>query len=150
MWGVQAAVDVNFTKCLYALARLNWQRGREELDDGSISPSRHAAPMFGRLTVGYKHERFIIEAYSTFQAECGAADMPMEEKDKKEIYALDNNGNAYSPSWYTLNLRASFNVSKSLSLNTTLENIADKRYRPYSSGISAPGRNVTMSITYNL
>lgn len=150
VWGVQAAVDVNFTKRLYALARLNWQRGREELDDGSTSPSRHAAPMFGRLAVGYRHERFIVEAYSAFQAECSAADMPMEEKDKKEIYALDNNGNAYSPSWYTLNLRASFYVSKSLSLNTTLENIADKRYRPYSCGISAPGRNVTMSITYNL
>lgn len=30
-----------------------------------------------------------------------------------------------------------------------VQTIADKRYRPYSSGISAPGRNFTISATYS-
>ena len=76
--------------------------------------------------------------------------MPEEEKEKTEIYALDADGNAYSPAWITLNLRVSYKVLKGLSLNATLENITDLRYRPYSCGISAPGRNVTMSLTYSL
>ncbi|MBQ8256389.1 MAG: hypothetical protein IJY98_00520 [Bacteroidaceae bacterium] len=29
---------------------------------------------------------------------------------------------------------------------TTVENIGDRRYRPYSCGISAPGRNFTLSL----
>jgi DNA mismatch repair protein MutS2 len=65
-----------------------------------------------------------------------------------KIYALDTDGNAYSPAWLTLNMRASYRFAKGLSLNATLENITDRRYRPYSCGISAPGRNVTMSLSY--
>jgi hemoglobin/transferrin/lactoferrin receptor protein len=120
------------------------------MDNGDVSPSRHVAPLFGRVAVGFRNERLTIEAYAAFQAECVAADMPVEERDKKEIYALDADGNAYSPAWFTLNLRASLQLERGLMLNATLENIADRRYRPYSCGISAPGRNITMSLTYSL
>ena len=149
VWGVQAAVDANFAKWFYADACVSWQRGFEEMDNGEVSPSRHAAPMFGRVAVGFRNERLTIEAFAAFQAECAAADMPVEEREKTEIYALDADGNAYSPAWFTLNLRASLQLARGLSLNATLENIADKRYRPYSCGISAPGRNFTMSLTYS-
>lgn len=103
-------------------------------------------------SVATKHLKFdpyFVEAYAAFQAECAAADMPVEEREKRDVYALDADGNAYSPAWFTINLRASLQVARGLSLNATLENIADKRYRPYSCGISAPGRNVTMSLTYD-
>ena len=150
VWGVQAAVDARFAKWFYANARVSWQRGFEETDDGKVSSSRHAAPLFGRVAVGFECERVILEAFAAFQAECAAADMPLEERDKKEIYALDANGNAYSPAWFTLNLRASLLLARGFSLNATLENIADRRYRPYSCGISAPGGNITMSLTYSL
>ena len=149
VWGVQAAVDANF-KWFYADARVSWQRGFEEMDNGDVSPSRHVAPLFGRVAVGFRNERLTVEAYAAFQAECAAADMPVEERDKKEIYALDADGNAYSPAWFTLNLRASLQLERGLMLNATIENIADRRYRPYSCGISTPGRNVTMSLTYSL
>ncbi len=148
VWGVQAAVDANFAKWFYGKARVSWQRGFEEMDNGDVSPSRHAAPLFGRVAVGFRNERLNIEAFAAFQAECAAADMPVEEREKTEIYALDADGNAYSPAWFTLNLRASLQLARGFSLNATLENIADRRYRPYSSGISAPGRNVTMSLSY--
>lgn len=150
VWGVQAALDARFTKWLYASARVNWQRGREELDNGEKSPSRHAAPLFGRAAIGYKCDRLTVEAFTTFQAECSADDMPEEEKEKTEFYALDKEGNAYSPGWITLNLRASYRFAKGLSVNATLENLTDRRYRPYSCGISAPGRNMTVSVTYAL
>ena len=147
---MQAAVETRFAKWFYANARVNWQRGREELDNGDESPSRHAAPLFGRAAVGYKCDRLTVEAFTAFQAECSADDMPEEEKEKTEFYALDNDGNAYSPAWLTLNVRASYRFAGGLSLNATFENLTDRRYRPYSCGISAPGRNMTVSVTYNL
>lgn len=150
VWGVQAALDARFAEWLYASARVNWQRGREELDNGEKSPSRHAAPLFGRAAIGYKCDRLTVEAFTAFQAECSADDMPEEEKGKTEFYALDKEGNAYSPGWITLNLRASYRFAKGLSVNATLENLTDRRYRPYSCGISAPGRNMTVSVTYAL
>ncbi len=150
VWGAQANVDARFAKWFYAEVRVNWQRGREELDNGEKSPSRHAAPLFGRAAIGYKYDRLTVEAFTAFQAECSADDMPEEEKGKTEFYALDKEGNAYSPGWITLNLRASYRFAKGLSVNATFENITDRRYRPYSCGISAPGRNMTVSVTYAL
>ncbi len=150
VWGVQLALNSRFARCFYATARASWQRGFEELDNGDTSPSRHVAPLFGRVATGYDDGRLTMETFVQFQAECSADDMPEEEKEKKEIYALDAAGNAYSPAWATINLRVGYKVLPSLRLNATLENIADSRYRPYSSGISAPGRNFTISLTYNL
>ncbi|MBE6305797.1 MAG: TonB-dependent receptor [Bacteroidales bacterium] len=150
VWGIQGAFKTNFSKWFYAEANLNWQRGFEELDSGDISPSRHVAPLFGRAAVGFEHNKLKVELFTVFQAECAAKDMPEEEKDKTEIYALDENGNAYAPAWCTLNLQASYSLIKNLILSATVENIADRRYRPYSCGISAPGRNLTLSLTYSL
>lgn len=150
VWGVQGTLDAKFAKHFYALVRVSWQRGREELDNGETSPSRHAAPLFGKVAFGFDNGRFCAEAFTQFQAECSAEDMPEEEKEKTEFYALDAAGNVYSPAWVTFNLRASYKLTKGLSLNATFENITDRRYRPYSCGISAPGRNVTISVTYTL
>lgn len=147
--GVQASLNIRLMKHFYASANINWQRGREELDDGSKSPSRHAAPLFGRAVFGYNKGKFCVEAFTSFQAECAAEDMPQEEREKTEFYALDANGNVYSPAWMTVNLRASYKFANGFYANATLENIANRRYRPYSCGISAPGRNFTVSLNYD-
>lgn len=149
VWGIQLALDSRFARYFYANAHLNWQRGFEELDNGEVSPSRHVAPLYGRAALGFDNSRLCVETYTAFQGKCSAASMPEEEKEKTEIYALDAYGKAYSPAWITLNLRVSYKVIKGLLLNATFENITDVRYRPYSCGISAPGRNVTVSMTYN-
>lgn len=149
IWGIQLAVDARFARWFYADAHVNYQYGREELDNGDKSPSRHAAPLFGRVALGYSDDNLCVEAFTAFQAECKAEDMPSEEKEKTEFYAIDVNGNAYSPAWITLNIRASYKIMQNMMLGATLENIADRRYRPYSCGISAPGRNMTLSMTYN-
>ena len=109
-----------------------------------------AAPLFGKAAFGFDNGWFCAEAFIQFQAECSAGDMPEEEKEKTEFYALDAAGNAYSPAWITFNLRASYRFAKGLLLNATFENIADRRYRSYSCGISAPGWNATISVTYTL
>ena len=46
------------------------------------------------------------------------------------------------PAWFTLNVKGSYNLNKSLTLQAGVENILDTQYRVFSSGINAPGRNV--------
>ncbi|MFT6745027.1 MAG: hemoglobin/transferrin/lactoferrin receptor protein, partial [Bacteroidia bacterium] len=58
------------------------------------------------------------------------------------LYAKDENGLPYSPAWFTLNARSSVTLSEKFTLNLGIENILNKRYRPYGSGISAAGRNI--------
>ena len=65
------------------------------------------------------------------------------------MYALNKIGQPYSPAWWTLNLKGSFQINQYLTLNAGVDNILDVRYRPYSSGIVAPGRDFMVALRAN-
>jgi len=65
------------------------------------------------------------------------------------MITVNKNGNPWSPGWYTINFKALYQVTDNLSVSGGLENITDQRYRPYSSGIVAPGRNVVIAFRAN-
>ncbi len=146
VYGLQTGLEVKLPKGFQFSTDLNFQKGEEELDNGSISPSRHAAPFFGSSRITYASQKLNIQGYLLFQGERSHKDMPEGEKGKDEIYALDANGNTYAPSWYTLNLKVMYQISQKLSISAGVENITDQRYRPYSSGISGAGRNFVASL----
>lgn len=146
VYGLQAGIEIKLAKGFGLSSDLNYQKGEEELDDGSTSPSRHAAPLFGVSQLTYRSGKLNLQLYSTYQAEKKYEDLPVDEQGKDEIYAKDSNGNNYSPAWYTINLKAMYQLTSAFSINAGIENITDQRYRPYSSGISAPGRNFILSI----
>jgi hemoglobin/transferrin/lactoferrin receptor protein len=145
VYGVQAGVEIKIFRGLSFYSRVNFQRGEEELEDGTVSPSRHAAPMYGVSRLAFSHKQFRIELNSFYSAAVNNDRMPFEELGKPEIYARDANGNLHTPAWYTLNLRAMYNFYNVATLTVGLENITNRRYRPYSSGISAPGINFVVS-----
>jgi hemoglobin/transferrin/lactoferrin receptor protein len=116
-------------------AHLTYTRGRDDLDD----PLRHAAPLFGSTHLIYTKKKTRLEIYAIYNGEKSYSDMPITELDKPYMYATDSNGNLYSPRWWTLNFRGSYQVNRFLQVNAGLENILNNRYRPYSSGIVAPG-----------
>jgi hemoglobin/transferrin/lactoferrin receptor protein len=76
--------------------------------------------------------------------------MAPSEQEKNHMYATDSNGNPYSPAWWTLNVKGLYRVKNFGTLNFGIENILDVRYRPYSSGIVAPGRNFIVGLRVNL
>jgi hemoglobin/transferrin/lactoferrin receptor protein len=63
------------------------------------------------------------------------------EQAKTNIYSPDG-----SPRWFTLNFQSDFKIYKQLHLNFSVQNILDRFYIPYSSGIAAPGRNFILGI----
>jgi hemoglobin/transferrin/lactoferrin receptor protein len=85
---------------------------------------------------------FFVEFNGKFDYEQLAPD----EQDKPHLYAVDENGNPWSPGWWTINLKGNYQINNSISLACGMENILDKRYRTYSSGIVAPGRNYFISL----
>jgi hemoglobin/transferrin/lactoferrin receptor protein len=147
VYGVQAAVRLSLPSGFYASSDISYQKGEEELDNGSTSPSRHAAPWFGVTRLGFKADRISLEIYALYQGEVKHANLPEEEKAKTEIYAFDADGNTYAPAWATLNVKALCRLSDRWRLSAGVENLTDRRYRPYSSGISGPGRNFVLSLS---
>lgn len=147
VYGVQAGIEVKLHSDFSITSRINYQVGEEELEDGSTSPSRHAAPWFGTTRLTYTNKKTSLQFYVAYSGERAFEDMPEEEKGKTEIYAINMDGNPYSPSWYTLNFKALHHLSETFVISAGLENITDQRYRPYSSGLVAAGRNFILSLT---
>lgn len=145
VWGVQAGVEIKLPLNFYIYSDVNIQRGKEELDNGDLSPLRHAAPWFGVSRLKYNYKNLVLELNAQYSGGLFNDQLAEEEKAKTEIYALDDVGRAYSPGWYTLNFKGSYQVNKYLLISAGIENIADTRYRTYSSGVSAAGRNFILS-----
>lgn len=144
--GVQVGFELKWASGFSIISRYNVQKGIEVMDDGTVSPARHAAPSFGSTSINYNKNKISLSIYSLYSSSVNFEIMPVSEVDKTELYALDDNGNPYSPGWYELNFKVMYDISETFSISAGLENITDQRYRPYSSGLTAPGRNFIISL----
>ena len=149
IYGFEAGIQLNFTDNLKLTSQYNIIGGTEE-DNGIEVPVRHIAPNFGNTHFTWKKGKYQIDAFAEYNNELSFNKLAPSEQVKDYIYALDANGNPYSPSWYTLNLRTRYQYSKALTITASLENITDQRYQTYSSGIAAPGRNLILSLKYSI
>ena len=146
VYGLQAGIEVKLPLGFGLSSDFNWQVGTEELADGTTSPSRHAAPWFGVSRLTYRYKTLILQLNAQYSGAVKTENLAEEEKGKPEIYATDENGNSWSPSWYTINFKASYQFLHNFTVSAGVENLTDQRYRPYSSGIVAPGRNFVLSV----
>ena len=147
--GLELGAKYQFNDNFRAKAQYSIVAGKED-NNGVKVPVRHVAPNFGNLHLEYKTERLFINAFLNYNATLRNSQLAPSELAKDYLYDLDENGNPFSPAWYTLNLRCNYKIFENLDFTATLENITDQRYRPYSSGITAAGRNLILSLNYSL
>lgn len=151
VWGLQATAQVPLLKNLLWELHANYIQGKETDDVKDIKvPLRHAPPFYGSSYLKFRHKKLRIETSVSYNSQIENADLPPTEQAKPDIYAKDANGKAYSPAWYCINLKSSYEVSKNLLLTAAAENLTNQRYRPYSSGIVAAGINFIVSLRASL
>tara|TARA_R110002033_G_scaffold13571_1_gene40332 strand:- start:2310 stop:3386 length:1077 start_codon:yes stop_codon:yes gene_type:complete len=148
--GFEAGMELNINKRLKLTSQYSVIGGTEQDDSGNETPLRHAAPNFGNTHVVWNANAFKIDLFATYNSELSFNQLAPSEIEKDYIYALDNNGNPYAPSWVTLNLRTQYQINQATTITASLENITDQRYKTYSSGIAAAGRNFILALTYSL
>ena len=146
VYGFNVNLEWKIMKKLSLNSRFNYQLGIEEMEDGSQTRSRHAAPWFGVTRLTYSAKKLDLQLYAMYSGEISAENLNEEERQKPFLYAKDENGNPYSPSWYTINFKAMYAVNQHFSVALGVENINDQGYRTYSSGITASGRNFIISL----
>ncbi len=149
IYGFEAGAQLNFSEKFKLTTQYNIIGGTEE-DNGIEVPVRHAAPNFGNTHLVWQNDKLQLDAFAVYNNELSFNQLAPSESEKDYIYALDANGNPYSPSWYTLNLRTKYKITDAATLIASLENITDQRYKTYSSGIASAGRNVILSLMYTL
>jgi len=129
--------------------KTNWIEGHETDDTKNEQvPLRHAPPLFGSSAVQWQKGQFAFELNTQFNGQINSENLAPSEKAKTAIYAVDKSGKPFCPSWYTINLKANYNIGK-LQIHLGWENITNQRYRPYSSGIVAAGSNLITSLRYS-
>ncbi len=148
IYGIEFGINMFLNKNFRIKSQHNLIAGYE-LDDLPFGmPVRHIPPNYGNFHLIYNNGDFTIDTYLNYNSKISFNNLAESERAKPYMYALDENGNPYSPSWMTFNVRSKYSFSKMLNINFTVENITNKLYRPYSSGISAPGLNFILSLSY--
>ena len=148
VYGFEAGLEFAFSKAVKLSSQYNITKGFAQDQQGTKQALRHAAPAFGNTHIVYKKEKLTLDVFAVYNGQFDFEDLAPSQQNNAFLYAADQNGNPYAPKWYTLNFSGQYKFSKAFQLTATLENITDQRYRPYSSGLSAPGRNLILAATY--
>ena len=148
IYGIEGKINYSFQKYWSVLLQGSYQKGFEIISDES-QPLRHIAPLFGTFKIKYKRNNYTIISSLTFNDQVKYNQLAETERSKSHLYATNDQGQPYSPSWWAWNLNTEWRRGK-LTLNAGIENILDKRYRPYSSGIVNAGRSGVLAVSYEL
>ena len=141
--GLSGQFEYDMTDNFSLAASANYTLGTS-IDEGDIeSPLDHIPPLYGRVQLKYSKgnwENSLIMRYNGFKDindYGGSADNPE--------YALPEGTLA----WQTYNLYTSYSLNNKWTFRLSLENIFDLHYRTFASGLSAPGRNLILSVNHN-
>lgn len=147
VFGIQAGIKIAFGKGIGLYSTISYQKGEEQSEDSLIYyPKSHVAPLFGSTHLTYERKKLKLDLYGTYNAEMPYANLSLSDRGDDVPFAKDANSLPFVPGWFTLNFKAAFYINKYFSINGGIENITDQLYRPFASGISAPGRNFIFAL----
>lgn len=143
IFGANFTFEYLFSNSLRTRNDITLTRGK----DSEGFPVRHVPPTFGTSHLIYETLNLFIDVYTDYSGNLQFEELATDEKDKPHLYLPDEQGNPYSPGWWTLNLKCNYKINRKTTLGGGVENILNKRYRTYSSGIVSPGTNFIVSIS---
>ncbi|HEX8516090.1 MAG TPA: TonB-dependent receptor [Bacteroidia bacterium] len=151
--GAWGAIYADFTENVSFKSTLNYTLGEyhQKLPPTTADPSHdtiipldHIAPMFGQTSLFFRYKKFESEVYARYSAPKLSKDYSRGTEDNEQYSADPVNG--YMPGWSTLNIKTAYYITKSFSVNLGIENLFDRHYRVFASGVSSPGRNIIFAI----
>lgn len=103
-------------------------------------PLGHIPPFYGRTDLIVHSDPLTVAVYAKYNG--------WKWIEQYSPFGEDNEDQATvkgTPAWQTFNIRVAMQLSKSFTLQAALENMLDIHYRPFASGVSAPGRNLVLT-----
>jgi len=138
IYGFEANLLAQLTKSLSLRSTLTYTYGHVKTED---VPLDHIPPMFGLTSLRLELSKFTGEFYARYNAWKHIEDYSPSGEDNEAYATVDG-----MPAWFTLNLRAGYQFNRYINLQAGIENILDRHYRNFASGISAPGRNIFVTL----
>lgn len=111
-------------------------------------------PIFGNVQVNYRVKKLNLGMDFRFNTRKKADEYNLTEgiDNIEETPIVDANAtedaNMYygTPSWQTLNFSSQYKLNQKVTLRLQISNIFDEHYKEFASGVSAPGRNLSLSV----
>ena len=141
VYGVNHSLELRIRNLQIKYA-LNYTKG---IITYNAMPVGHIPPITGNFFITLTEDEFTFSVFSLFNGVKNRNDFGPGNVDNP-FEATDSG----YPSWYTLNARISSTINSKLNLAIHLNNVFDVHYKTFASGISAPGRNlgVTLKLVY--
>ena len=120
-------------------ASINYTRGRQIEGSGEETPLAHIPPVYGKMQLSFDKGNWNIRGVYRYNF---SKDISLfgGSEDNPELATVDG-----ALGWQTLNFYTTYEWSE-IEFSLGLENLFDVHYRLFSSGVSAPGRNVILSV----
>jgi hemoglobin/transferrin/lactoferrin receptor protein len=131
-----------FNQYLSVNGNVQYTYGRIKESTG-VTPLDHIPPVTGRFGIRYDKKNAYTELFTLFNGNKPLAQYNVGGEDNL-VYATPSG----TPAWYTLNWRVGYSINERFRIQGSVENILDRNYRTFASGISAPGRNVVIALRY--
>jgi hemoglobin/transferrin/lactoferrin receptor protein len=97
--------------------------------------------LYGKSQIDWQYNEHRLGLFVFYNGWKKAEDYSPNGSDNLDEATIDG-----TPAWWTLNLSYSVSLKENIVAQLNIENILDAHYKTYSSGISAPGRNVILSL----
>jgi hemoglobin/transferrin/lactoferrin receptor protein len=169
IYGISTNLLLNFSDRIKLKSSLNYTRGRRVFNDPQqgiynlLVPQDHIPPLYGQTSLVYEEGRVKLSLFVRYQGRKAVEDYAVSDvindpllgyiydregsSDNIENGLMDSFGNYQGTyAWTTFNFYGAYKLTDKLSLSIGLENIADLHYRNFASGLSAPGRNLILSL----
>ncbi len=134
--GYSASLRADLTDRIAITATYNDTRGRVRTTPYE-SPLDHIPPAFGRIGIQYNTDKFRSELFSNFNGWKRIEEYSSSGEDNAQYAPAKG-----MPSWYTINLRLGYEISRIFTLQAGIDNLMDLQYRQFASGINSSGRNI--------
>ena len=137
LYGYSISLRADLTDQMVITASHNYTHGRVKNEGATETPLDHIAPAFGRASIQYHTKKIKSELFTNFSGWKYLRNYSSSGEDNLQYATADG-----MPSWYTINIRASYDLSTMFTLQAGVDNILDLQYRTFASGINSPGRNI--------
>jgi hemoglobin/transferrin/lactoferrin receptor protein len=154
--GLYLNAKVRLMKALWFSGSVTQTKGIYRLNEvADEQPLDHIPPVYGQASLRWNGAGWFAEAQCLFNGMKKAEDYSSsgeDNQDKQPIGLADINGDGkadgFNPAWQCWNIRGGYQHRSGLSAALAIENLLDLHYRYFASGMSAAGRSVNLSITY--
>ena len=120
-------------------------------------PMSSIPPLFGQFGLNYKKDKIELGADLRFNSKKDIADFNFREgidnHDLTPVVDMDATSDVDkyygTPSWMTVGVNGSYLLNDKFSVQARLSNLFDEHYIEFASGVSSPGRNLSLSFVAN-